>query len=300
MNNMNKLIFLLLVLFVVACKQTVKPEIDNSINDNEELSELYKADQADRNGNIDWSVVSERDNQRQERVIEMLKLEMVHTSDDYANAAMIFQHGGDTIASGMAVKLMRKAVELDPDRRKWLLAAAIDRDLMRRGEPQIYGTQYRRMGAGTPWVIYTLDTTKITDEERKEFGVETLAEQKERLKMMNKLKLITLLEAGHSIDDIIKLIGNSDLQDAEYDLSESGINRFGYQLIDEGKVEEALKFFKLNTQLYPTGFNTFDSYGECLVKLGRIEEGIEAYKKSLELNPKSESAKKVLSEIEDK
>jgi hypothetical protein len=34
---------------------------------------------------------------------------------------------------------MKKAIELDPTINKWLLAAAIDRDLMSRSKSQIYG-----------------------------------------------------------------------------------------------------------------------------------------------------------------
>ena len=77
--------------------------------DNTELQQLYDADQADRhNPNTDWKDINKRDKERQARVYEMLDNQEVNTSNDYHNAAMIFQHGGDTIASGMAVKLMRK------------------------------------------------------------------------------------------------------------------------------------------------------------------------------------------------
>lgn len=285
-----------MLLILISCKSNAIKEI---ITDNEELKGIYKADQADRQSpNIDWSLISERDKERRVRVNELLDSNLVITSNDYANAAMVYQHGGDTIASGMAVKLMRKAVELDTSRSKWLLAAAIDRDLMRRDQPQIYGTQYRRMGADEPWVLYNLDTTKVSDEERKEYGVETLSEQREKLNMMNKKKLSELLQSGTSVDEIVKIAKGSDLKNSEYNLSESGINSFGYQLMGEGKDEDALKIFELNIELYPEGFNSYDSYGECLVKIGEIQEGITAYKKSLELNPKNDNAIKVLKELE--
>ena len=58
----------------------------------------------------------------------------------------------------------------------------------------------------------------------------------------------------------------------------------------EGKKEEALKIFKLNTELYSNSFNTFDSYGECLLELGDKENAIIAFKKSLELNPENKNA----------
>lgn len=297
---MNKIGLLLILIIFAACKPDVSQEIEReAITDNEELKEIYKADQSDRQSeNIDWSVISERDEQRRERVKEMLDSNLVITSNDYANAAMVYQHGGDTVASGMAVKLMKKAVELDSSRSKWLLAAAIDRDLMRRGQPQIYGTQYRKMGDDNPWELYELDSTKVTDEERREYGVETLSEQRQKLRMMNKKNLSEFLQLGKSIDDLVSFAKNSDLENSEYNFSESGINSFGYQLMAEGKNEDALKIFKLNTELFPEAFNTYDSYGECLVKVGKVEDGIAAYKKSLELNPNNDNAKKVIAELE--
>lgn len=115
--------------------------------------------------------------------------------------------------------------------------------------------------------------------------------------MMNKKKISAFLNAGKSIDDFIAYATTTNLRKSEYNLSESGINSFGYQLMGENKTADALKVFKMNTELYPEGYNTFDSYGECLVKLGKLEEGITAYKKSLELNPKNDNATRVLGEL---
>jgi Tfp pilus assembly protein PilF len=58
-----------------------------------------------------------------------------------------------------------------------------------------------------------------------------------------------------------------------------------------------LKIFQLNTELYPDGFNTFDSYGECLLLLHKKDEAKIAYKKSLELNPKNNNALEKLKEL---
>lgn len=299
---MYKLFLLLLIMVTISCKSDVaNTEVNSSLSASEELKQLYKADQDDRKAvEKDWKAISKRDDERQARVYELLESNQVETSEDYANAAMIFQHGADTTASTMAVKMMRKAIELDPTRDKWLLAAAIDRDLMRKDQPQIYGTQYRRMSSDEPWARYKIDTTKVTDEERIAHGVETLAEQRIKEKMMNKVKLSDLLTSGKSVDEIIAIIESSDVQDSEYDLSEAGINIFGYQVMGQGKDDEALKIFKLNTELYPEAFNAFDSYGECLVKLGKEAEGLAAYKKSVELNPGHVSGKKIIAEIESK
>ena len=296
-----KKIILLLLIVGFSCNNADKENQEQAaIKDNEELKTMYNEDQSDRSsGNIDWSVVSVNDSLRKSRLFELLDSNLVRTSLDYSNAAMIFQHGGGIIASGMAVKMMTKAIELDTTIDKWLLAAAIDRDLMRKEQPQIYGTQYVKT-KDEPWRLYEIDTNVVSDDERIEYGVQTLSEQRERVEMMNKKKLLELLATGISIDEIIVFCKEEDLKSSEYDLSESGINRFGYQLMGEGKDEDALKIFKLNTELYPNGANTFDSYGECLLKLGMNEKGIKAYEKSLELDPKNTNAKQILEEINGK
>ena len=296
-----KKIMLLLLIVGFSCNNADKKNKEQAaMKDNEELKILYSEDQSDRSSDdIDWSIVSVNDSLRETRVFELLDSNLVRTSLDYSNAAMIFQHGSDTIASGMAVKMMTKAIELDTTIDKWLLAAAIDRDFMRREQPQIYGTQYVRSN-DEPWKLYDMDTTMISDEERIEYGVGTLTEQLARVEMMNKKKLSELMATGTGIDEIVTFCKEEDLKSSEYDLSQSGINRLGYQLMGEGNDEDALKIFKLNTELYPNGANTYDSYGECLLKLGKEEEGIKAYKKSLELDPKNTNAKQILEEINGK
>ncbi|MEM6687542.1 MAG: hypothetical protein AAF617_17325 [Bacteroidota bacterium] len=185
--------FLFVLLLCISCKQnkessnteeTKTPETEATA-DNPELIDIYKNDQNDRKtDDIDWYVVSKNDSLRRVRVHQLLDSNKVKTSKDYARAAMVFQHGGDSTAYGMAVKLMEKSIALDSTADKWLLAAATDRYLRSKGLPQIYGTQYFKMN-GEPWTMGEIDTTKVTDEERIEFGVETLAQQRETLRKMN-------------------------------------------------------------------------------------------------------------------
>ena len=158
------------------------------LTDNIELIEIYKNDQTDRNSdNIDWSVVSKRDSIREMRVYELIDSNRLQTSKDYFNAAMIFQHGENSIAYAMAVNLMKKAIELDSTANKWLFAAAIDRYLLSKNESQIFGTQYQKLGQDQPWQLGKMDTTKISDAQRMVYGVETLVQQREKVKRMNKL-----------------------------------------------------------------------------------------------------------------
>jgi len=293
-----KRVCILLLIIGISCNNADKENQEpKAFKDNEELKTLYTEDQSERSsGNIDWSIVSVNDSIREARVFELLDSNLVRTSVDYSNAAMIFQHGSDTIASGMAVKMMYKAIALDKTIDKWLLAATIDRDLMRRNKPQIYGTQYTKID-DDQWGIYNIDTTIISDEERKEYGVSTLSEQKMRVARRNKKTLSDLYANGIGIDEIIDFYKSENKINTKYDLSESGINSFGYQLMAEGKDEDALKIFKLNSELYPNGANTYDSYGECLLKMGLKKESIKAYNKSLELDPKNTNAKKIVEKL---
>ena len=267
--------------------------------DNAELQKMYDEDQGARAvSKIDWIVLSRQDSLRERRVYELIKDGKIITGKDYYNSAMIFQHGRDTAASGLAVRQMKKAIQLDSTINNWLLAAAIDRDLMRRGEPQVYGTQYIKMGTNAKWERYKIDTTQVNDAERKYYKVETLAEQKVKEHNLNLLPVSAYYSTSNSIAETISLI-HSEIKkgmQTEYNVSETGINSFGYELMKENKIEEALRIFKLNTELYPEGSNTFDSYGECLLKLNRKDEALKAYKKSLDLNPGNNNARKILEE----
>lgn len=104
-----------------------------------------------------------------------------------------------------------------------------------------------------------------------------------------------LLKSGKTIDQVIEIARQQDKNDRLYDISETYINDLGYRFLNtDDKYNVALKLFKLNVELYPNSWNTYESYGECLLKVGDTISAIKAYEKSLEFNPESENAKKVL------
>ncbi len=154
---------------------------------NRELVELYEQDQADRRaGEIDWSLVGPRDEARRARVYELIAAQALRVGDDYYHAAMVLQHGRKPEDFAQAHELALRAAELDPDlpTARWLAAAAKDRHLHSLGQPQIYGTQFRKNGDG-PWTLEPIDETAVTDAERARWGVPPLAAAKERLRTMN-------------------------------------------------------------------------------------------------------------------
>jgi hypothetical protein len=154
----------------------------------DDLAAIYAADQADRKGGLSFDVVGPRDAARRKRVQALVDAKALKSSDDYVHAAMVFQHGEDTADYVKAHELAMKAAELDPANKqaRWLAAAAKDRELMKLGKPQLYGTQFRTRPDGT-WELYSVDPS-ITDEERAKWNVPPLASAQKRLEQMNAMR----------------------------------------------------------------------------------------------------------------
>lgn len=155
------------------------------VEPNPELAKLYAEDQSDREGSpnsIDWSVVGPRDEARRAVVLRILKAGGVRTADDYHAAAMVFQHGTTPSDIQLAYSLASVGSKINPNDKslKWLTAAAWDRNLMQRGKPQWYGTQYTLNQATKRFELYEVDPAAVTDEERAQLNVPSLAKAKER------------------------------------------------------------------------------------------------------------------------
>ncbi|HTG17363.1 MAG TPA: serine hydrolase [Blastocatellia bacterium] len=86
-------------------------------------------------------------------------------------------------------------------------------------------------------------------------------------------------------------------QDA-YDFGEQQLNGVGYRLLQTKRIKDAIEVFKLNVEMFPQGFNTYDSLGEAYMANGDKSLAIQNYKKSLELNPKNTSAVEMLKKLE--
>jgi tetratricopeptide (TPR) repeat protein len=80
-------------------------------------------------------------------------------------------------------------------------------------------------------------------------------------------------------------------------VSESRLNNFGYVLMRQRKLTEAIEIFKLNVEFYPNEWNVYDSLGEAYMNKGDKELAIANYKKSLELNPGNEGGARMLKKL---
>lgn len=85
-----------------------------------------------------------------------------------------------------------------------------------------------------------------------------------------------------------------------FELAESDVNSWGYKLIKQKRVKDALEIFKLNVYLNPASGNAFDSLGETYAELGEKELAIKNYEYSFKLDPQNTNAQKQAQELKSK
>jgi tetratricopeptide (TPR) repeat protein len=120
-----------------------------------------------------------------------------------------------------------------------------------------------------------------------------------------KRKLVTplLREVGKrtgSADAVIaeyKKISAANLRN-EYFLSEGVLTMLGYDFLGLGRIDDAIRIFKLNCEEYPLSANVYDSLGEAFAKKGEKALAIATYRKALAVDPNFESSVKALAELE--
>lgn len=73
--------------------------------------------------------------------------------------------------------------------------------------------------------------------------------------------------------------------------TENELNVYGYQLLNQGKTDEAIKIFKLNIEKHPDSWNVYDSLGDAYNRIGDKENSKENYSKALELAPANQKSR---------
>jgi len=85
----------------------------------------------------------------------------------------------------------------------------------------------------------------------------------------------------------------------DFTLKEEQVNAWGYALMSNNHVKEAIEVLKLNAELYPKSFNVWDSLAEAYMNNGEMKAAIANYQKSIELNPQNESGIKMLKKLKE-
>jgi CubicO group peptidase (beta-lactamase class C family) len=78
------------------------------------------------------------------------------------------------------------------------------------------------------------------------------------------------------------------------------LNLFGYRLLRENRLQEAIEAFKLNVAEYSRDANTYDSLAEAYMNAGERDAAIQNYEESLRLNPKNANARSQLKKLQAK
>jgi hypothetical protein len=112
-----------------------------------ELKNLLEADQKERKKSWEqlsrqqMEAIAKRDLKRRIRVGEIFAEGCLKTADDYAAAAMIYQHGDVPDHYFQAFIWSQRGVMLGDEHQKHMMALAIDRYLVSIGKKQLFGSQ---------------------------------------------------------------------------------------------------------------------------------------------------------------
>ncbi|MEO8514104.1 MAG: serine hydrolase, partial [Ignavibacteria bacterium] len=107
-----------------------------------------------------------------------------------------------------------------------------------------------------------------------------------QMKMYSILKTGGITELERSLKQVLE--SNGMLYNDRH------LNFFGYELMNDDKLDDAIKVFELNVKLFPDSPNVYDSMGEAYMNAGKKDLAIASYKKVLELAPNNPNAKQML------
>jgi hypothetical protein len=150
----------------------------------QELQEIVARDQADRTEPVDWNQVQPRDEQNRKRVGEIFGEGCFKTAEDYAAAALVYQHGNFPDHFFQTFLWAKRAVELGDQKQRWLMAAGIDRYLVKSGFKQLFATQVFKGSSDPCWCLEPVEAT-FPDKLRIEYGKKSLKEALAWVKSLN-------------------------------------------------------------------------------------------------------------------
>jgi tetratricopeptide (TPR) repeat protein len=110
-------------------------------------------------------------------------------------------------------------------------------------------------------------------------------------------RLYTLIDEGAADDSIKQFLAARDAKPVKVYFLEDQMNAYGYQFLQEDKLPQAVRMFKLYVELFPDSWNAYDSLGEALLKTGDTAAARKMYEKSVSLKPDSKSGLDALEKL---
>jgi len=82
------------------------------------------------------------------------------------------------------------------------------------------------------------------------------------------------------------------LMEASFETAtEAELNTYGYQLLNQGRLDDAIEIFKLNIKKHPDAWNVYDSLGEALNNKGDKNGAKDNYEKAYEKAPAAQKSR---------
>lgn len=128
--------------------------------------------------------VAERDEERHAVIRKFLADGKVASGTDFWLSALIFQHSSNADDVMLAHILAVSAVARGSGNGKWLSAASLDRYLWDIGQPQVFGTQFKRIAEGR-WTMEPYASKTLSNAERAIWCVVSLERQQSILRDAN-------------------------------------------------------------------------------------------------------------------
>jgi len=85
-----------------------------------------------------------------------------------------------------------------------------------------------------------------------------------------------------------------------YVLRENDLNNLAYEMLEDGRLPQALETFKVNAALFPASDNVYNSYAEALEKAGRRDDALAMHRKAVTLNPDNSDSKAAIARLSAK
>jgi CubicO group peptidase (beta-lactamase class C family) len=111
---------------------------------------------------------------------------------------------------------------------------------------------------------------------------------------LNSIVVKTAMSKG--IPAALEIMRNKSITE----LSSSKINSMGYAYLNLDLYKQSITIFKLNTELFKTDANTYDSLAEAYYKSGKLKHAEKLYKKSYQLNKDNHNALTMIKKIYEK